>query len=89
MISSSVPDDDFGTSDTRLVFGPCDPCGEDTDTTGETTNKIVVYVKDDDNLEFIHEFLVSLESVTPDGVTPPTDISALINDDGKLLHTIG
>ncbi len=65
------------------MFGPCDPCDGSLSisTIGETQNIFQVSIKDDDDLEFDHEFIVRASSA---------DISILplqfnITDDGTCV----
>ncbi len=69
------------------MFGPCDPCGQGDDATWETTNEIVVFVKDDDNLEFQHSFIVSLNTTVPENIRLGYQESQEIVDDGAYKTT--
>ena len=88
ILYSTVVDEDFVSSNYQLIFGPCDPCGEGTETIGETTNEFIVYVKDDDNLEDDSVLGVIISSASPDNVIISSDFPDLILvDDGKSYIT--
>ncbi len=70
----------------RYNFGPCDPCGRPRFPIGETINFVQLSVKDDDDLEFDHGFIVELNVLF--GILPPTPLQINITDDGTCVSVI-
>ncbi len=64
-----------------FVFGPCDPCDGALSKLGETQNIFQVFIKDDNDLEFDHEFIVQASS--NDIIILPLQFN--ITDDGTCV----
>ena len=72
---------DFNIGPLTVRFDPCDPCTPD-----HLQREAQLCVKDDDDLEFEHGFILSVDlaSTDPPGITAGDPLQITITDDGKF-----
>ncbi len=91
MLQFSEKGVDFSIGPRMVTFGPCDPCTPD-----HLQREAQLCVKDDDDLEFEHGFILSVDlaSTDPIGITAGDPLQITITDDGTFhvhvqpLHAI-
>ena len=67
-----------------VIFGECDPCdGGSIFQLGETVNFVQTSVKDDDDLEFDHGYILEVDG-PPDSIILPSPVQINITDDGVI-----
>ncbi len=68
-----------------VIFGECDPCfGNSMLEIGQTVNFVQTFVKDDDDLEFDHGFILEVVG-PPDSIILPSPVQINITDDGMCV----